>query len=70
MQTQRLSVNINEETAAHLRRIAADSGGITITAVVRQIVGLDKSLRDVIDGGGRVLFESADGAQREIVMIR
>jgi hypothetical protein len=51
--TQRLSVNINDETAAALNQLA-ERDGVTITEVVRKAIGIYKFVDDQTQAGKRL----------------
>lgn len=55
----RLSVNINDETAAALRELA-DQDGVTVTEVVRRAVSVYKFFVDARAEGETIQLVSAD----------
>lgn len=64
---RRLSVNINDHTAAALRRVR-DRDGVSLTEAVRRLVGygavVDQTIRD---GRGRI-FQELDGKTHELTL--
>lgn len=52
--TTRLSVNINDETAAALRDLA-ERRGTTVTEIVRRSVSVYKFVEDEVAAGGKTL---------------
>ena len=71
----RLSVNINDETAAYLKE-QSKAQGVTVTEVVRRCVALDHLLRNERDGGSTILVKSGakvgvleDPTFRELVIL-
>ena len=65
--TARLSVNINDETAAHLAEQSA-AQGVTMTEIVRRCVALDHLFRSEIAAGRKVLIADGD-TYRELVIL-
>lgn len=52
--TTRLSVNINDETEAALKELAAERG-VTVTEIVRRSVGVYKYIEDEVLKANKVL---------------
>jgi hypothetical protein len=66
----RLSCNLNQETAAALKSIAASSG-LSYTEVVRRAIGVYKFLIDENDSGRQVRTMDPDERnQREVILMR
>lgn len=65
----RLSVNLNEETADALKKLAADKG-ITITEVMRRAVAVTKFLYDEQDKGKTIQVVSRKGKIRNVILTR
>jgi predicted transcriptional regulator len=57
--TQRLSVNINDETAAALNQLAQDRQ-TTVTEVVRRAISVYKFIEDQINDGKQLQLADAD----------
>jgi predicted transcriptional regulator len=56
---QRLSVNINDDTAATLHQLAADRG-VTVTEVVRRAVSVLKFVEDEVAAGSKLQVARGD----------
>ncbi len=56
---QRLSVNINAESADVLRRVTAERG-ITTTEAVRRAIGLLGFFEEAMKSGSKILVEDKD----------
>lgn len=65
---QRLSVNINEESAEFLRRLT-QAKGITTTEAVRRAIGLLRFFEDAADRGNDILVRDAQGNYQKLVTI-
>jgi hypothetical protein len=63
--TQRLSVNINDETATALNQLA-ERDGVTITEVVRKAISIYKFVDDQIQAGKRL--QLADDKNNVVVL--
>lgn len=59
--TTRLSINLNDESAALLRKAAADEGR-TITEVVRRALGVYDFVMEEARNGSQVRVNRADGS--------
>ncbi len=59
---QRLSVNINAESAEVLRRVTAERG-ITTTEAVRRAIGLLGFFEETLRSGSKILVEDKDKHQ-------
>jgi hypothetical protein len=59
---QRLSVNINSESAEILRRVTAERG-ITTTEAVRRAIGLLGFFEETLKNGSKILVEDKDKHQ-------
>lgn len=62
----RLSININDETAAFLRERAAKEGR-SITEIVRRMASVYQFVTASAEAGERLLVEDADGNHTRIV---
>ena len=65
----RLSVNLNEETAEALKKLAADKD-ITITEVMRRAVAVTKFLYDEQDKGKTIQVVSRKGKIQNVILTR
>jgi len=65
---QRLSVNINEESAEILRRVSAERG-ITITEAIRRAVGLLGFFEDARKNDAKIRIEDRDGHQSLLQLV-
>jgi hypothetical protein len=68
MKLVRLSVNLNEDTAAALKE-AAENDGITATEVVRRAISLYKLARDEAAAGNRLQIKRRDGKVSDLVIL-
>jgi len=65
----RLSININDETAAALKELAAKRG-LTVTEVVRRAVSVYKFVEDEVGDGGKTLqLVDSNDKVTELVMV-
>jgi len=65
---QRLSVNINKESADILRRVTAERG-ITTTEATRRAIGLLGYFEAARREGSRILVEDHDGNLRTLELV-
>ena len=69
MELIRLSVNMNTETAAALKQLAARDD-VTVTEEVRRAVGVKKFISDEQLKGRIIIVEDRDGGnRRELVLL-
>ena len=68
MKLIRLSVNLNEDTAAALKE-AAENDGITATETVRRAISLYKLARDEAAVGSRLQIKHRDGKISDLVIL-
>jgi plasmid stability protein len=64
----RLSVNINDETAAFLRSRAAAEGR-TVTEIVRRMSGLYEQVVKQVESGAQVQFEQPNGSITVVTLL-
>lgn len=65
---QRLSVNINDESAAILRKVTRDRE-INTTEAVRRAIGLLGFVEQLHNNGGRIFTEDAQGCRSILVVL-
>ncbi|MGY1844647.1 ribbon-helix-helix protein, CopG family [Modestobacter sp. SYSU DS0875] len=63
-----MNVNLNQETADALKKIASDSG-ISYTEAVRRAISVYKFVDDELDAGNRVQTVGPKGAGRGLVLM-
>lgn len=69
METSRLSVNINRETAEALKQMAKDRG-ISVTEAVRRAVAIAKFVEDETGRGHRIQVVGDNGdSARELMVL-
>lgn len=64
----RLNVNLNQETADALKKIASESR-ISYTEAVRRAISVYKFVDDEIDSGHKVQTVDSKGSVRELVLM-
>ena len=68
METSRLSVNINRETADALKQMAKERG-ISVTEVVRRAVAITKFVEDETRRGHRIQVVGQNGDNARELMV-
>lgn len=64
----KLNININDETEAALKDLAARRG-ITVTETVRRAVSVYKFIEDEMDAGGKLQVIHEDGDSTSVAIV-
>jgi predicted transcriptional regulator len=65
----KLSVNLSDEAAAELKRMA-DENGVTVTEQLRRSIATEVWREKVADAGSKILVEDPKGSVHEVVFQR
>lgn len=68
MSVVKLNININDETEAALRDLAARRG-ITVTETVRRAVSVYKFIEDEMDAGGKLQVLHEGGTSTSVAIV-
>lgn len=65
----KLSVNLSDEAAAELKRMA-DENGVTVTEQLRRSIATEVWREKVAESGSKILVEDPRGSVQEVVFQR
>ena len=68
MSVVKLNININDETEAALKELAARRG-ITVTETVRRAVAVYKFIEDEMDAGGKLQVIHEGGTSTSVAIV-